>query len=444
MPRRVGQRARAPPLLASPRAASSARTSTWYGSRVHRLALAQRGGQVRARGLGVAAGRGQPPEGEVDRAVVRRLRPGRWRAVRRTARAGRRGPAPSRRRPARRTPRHCPPPRSPTRGPLGHPAHVRRDGPPQGSASSRLPLALYIRQIQPPAKYGSLSTSGRHGRLALGEATAGLLRDGRRRDDVEERRLAHRVVLQRDRSSASRPASSHRPSSSRCEHSTRVRYARQDGRSSRATSGWSACSSASRSMRSPRTAKASIRHRRPHAAYSSVPVRLPRSTAWSAIASRSVRWSIAKRAACQAWSLRNVASGSSLSGGSTSGSGGPNGLAVATSWARTRAVRTGSLSPEPGERLDAELVDARPRHRPGRSSGSPWRRPPEPRRRRCDGPRPPPARTPARASPTAPRRYRSRARSRRSAALDTRPTVGAGDACFPRCGGPVRAPSVAA
>ena len=54
---------------------------------------------------------------------------------------------------------------------------------------------------------------------------------------------------------------------------------------------------------------------------------------------------MAKRAACQAWSRRNAASGSSLSGGRSSGSGGPNGSLVATSWARTRAVRTGSLSP---------------------------------------------------------------------------------------------------
>ena len=215
----------------------------------------------------------------------------------------------------------------------------------RASASSRLPVALYIRQIQPRAKYGSLSTSA---------ATAASLSARPRpvcwatADVVTTRKNAASPIgssSSATASSASRRASSHRPSSSRWEHSTRVRYARQDGRSSRSTSGCNACSSARRSMRSPRTAKASIRHRRPHAAYSSVPVRLPRSTASSAIASRSGRWSIARRAACQAWSLRNVASGSSLSGGSTRGSGGPNGLAVATSWARTRAVRTGSLSP---------------------------------------------------------------------------------------------------
>ena len=52
-----------------------------------------------------------------------------------------------------------------------------------------------------------------------------------------------------------------------------------------------------------------------------------------------------------------------------------------------------------------------PRHRPGRSSGSPWRRPREPRRHRYDGPRPPPARTP-RGRPPQPRGGRGRAPAR--------------------------------
>ena len=314
----------------------------------------------------------------------------------------------------------------------------------RASASSRLPVALYIRQIQPRAKYGSLSTSA---------ATAASLSARPRpvcwatADVVTTRKNAASPIgssSSATASSASRRASSHRPSSSRWEHSTRVRYARQDGRSNRRPA------AGRLQLREEVDAVAEDResvHPPPASPRGVLVGAGPPAQVDGLVGDREAFGQVVDRQAggvpglepeerrlgvvTLGWQHQGFRRSERVGGRDQLGPhpGRPHGVALT----------------EPGEGLDAELVDAARDADPGglvritvaasaRAATSSVRRASS---AACSPCREGVAHCPAPVEVARPL-------LEEVGRAGHGPTVGAGDACFPRCGRPFRAPSVAA